>query len=47
MPQQECEQLLAGAHEVHGRIDTRPDQIAECFMRGVRHPYPRQVAGSV
>jgi hypothetical protein len=39
--EQEREQLLTAAHQVHGRIHTRTDQIAQRFVRRVRHPHLR------
>ena len=47
MPQEEGEQLLASPHQVHGCIYTRTNQIAKSFVRSVRHPHSRQVAGSM
>ena len=40
-------QLLASPHQVHGCIHTRTNQIAKSFVRTIRHPHSRQVAGSV
>ena len=47
MSQKEGEQLLPSPHQVHGCIHSRADQIAQRFMRRVRHPHPGQVSGSV
>ena len=47
MPQQEGEQLLASAHQVHRRIHSRSHQIAKGFMCGVWNPDGRQVASAM
>jgi len=31
-------------HQVHGCVYSRTDQIAQTFVRGVRHPHPGQVS---
>ena len=47
MTQQEGEQLLAGPHQVHGCIDSCPDQVAKRFVCGVWNPHRRQIPGPV
>jgi hypothetical protein len=47
MAKKESEQLLSRTHEVHGCIDSRSDQIPQCFMCGVWNPYRCQVSRAV
>src|SRR5271156_65495 len=47
MTQQESEQLLTSAHQVHRSIDSCPDQVAKRFVCSVWHPHWRQISRAV
>src|SRR5207302_1716784 len=45
LPKQESQQLPLGGPKVLHRVGARADQIAHCFVRGIRHPHRRQLTG--
>ena len=47
MPQQEGEQLLSSPHQVHGCVNSRPNQIAKRFVCGIWNPHRRQAIRTV
>ena len=44
VPQEKSEKLLAGAHQLHDRIDPCADEVTHRLVNFVGHPHRREIA---